>query len=44
VTTIQTREATKADDDPTEDIIQDGQEKVVDEDEAFFEEEDADGN
>ncbi len=43
VTTIQTREATEANDDPTEDIIHDGQEKVADEDGASFEEDDADG-
>jgi hypothetical protein len=43
VTTIQTREATKANDDPTEEIVYDGEEKVVDEDEASLEEEDADG-
>jgi hypothetical protein len=42
VTTIQTREATKADDDPAEDIINDGQGKVADEDNAFLEEDDAD--
>ncbi len=44
MTTIQTREATFADDDPREDIIHDGQDKVADEDEASFEEGDADGN
>ncbi len=43
MTTIQTREANKANDDPTEDIIHDCQEKVADEDEASFEEDDADG-
>jgi hypothetical protein len=37
MTTIQTREATNADDDPREDIIDDGQDKVADEDEASFE-------
>ncbi len=42
VTTIQTREVTKADDDPTEDIIHDGQENLADEDEASFEKEDVD--
>ncbi len=42
VTTIQTREATNADDDPKEDIIDDGQDKVADEDAASFEEGDAD--
>jgi hypothetical protein len=40
---IQTREATKANNDPAEDIIHDGQKKVVDEDKASFEEDDADG-
>ncbi len=43
MTTTQTIEATKAHDDPTEDIIHDGQEKVADQDEASFEEDDADG-
>jgi hypothetical protein len=44
VTIIQTRETTNADDDPRKDIIHDGQDKVADEDEASFEEGDADGN
>jgi hypothetical protein len=44
VTTIQTSKATKTDDDPAEDIIHDGQDKVVVEDEATFEEGDADRN
>jgi hypothetical protein len=44
VTTLQTREATNASDDPVEDIIHDGQEKVADEDETSFEEDDADEN
>ncbi len=43
VPTIQTREATQADNDPAEDIIHHGQEKVADEDKASFEEDDADG-
>jgi hypothetical protein len=45
VTTIQTREASNADDDPGEDtIIHDGQDKLADKDKASFEEGDADGN
>jgi hypothetical protein len=43
VTTIQTREATNANDDPTEEVVYDGEEKVADEEEASLEEEDADG-
>jgi hypothetical protein len=43
VTTIQTREANTANDDPAEEIIYDGEEKVADEDGASLEEEDADG-
>ncbi len=43
MTTIQTREATKTNDDPTEEIVYDGEEKVADEDKASLEEEDADG-
>ncbi len=43
MTTIQTREATTANDDPTEEIVYDGEEKVADEDEASLEEEDTDG-
>ena len=43
MTTIQTREATKANDDPTEEVVYDGEEKVADEDEASLEEDDADG-
>jgi hypothetical protein len=42
VTTIQTREAAGANDDPTEAIVYDGEEKVADEDEASLEEDDAD--
>ncbi len=42
MTTIQTREATTANDDPTEEIVYDGEEKVVDEDKASLEEDDAD--
>jgi hypothetical protein len=34
VTTIQTREATKANDDPAEEVVKDGEEKVADEDKA----------
>ncbi len=41
VTTIQTSEATKANDDPLEEIVYDGEEKVADEDEAYMEEDDA---
>jgi hypothetical protein len=43
VPTIQTREATKTNDDPAEDVVHDGEEKVVDEDEASLEEDDAVG-
>jgi hypothetical protein len=43
VTTIQTREATKANDDPAEEVVYDGEEKVADEDKASLEEDDADG-
>jgi hypothetical protein len=42
VTTIQTREATKANDDPTEEIVYGGEEKVADDDKASLEEDDAD--
>ncbi len=42
VTTIQTREATKAKDDPTEEIVHGGEEKVMDKDKASLEEDDAD--
>jgi hypothetical protein len=43
VITIQTREATKANDDPAEEVVYDGEEKVAVEDEASLEEDDADG-
>ncbi len=43
MTTIQTREATKANDDPTEEVVYDGEEKLVDEGKASLEEDDADG-
>ncbi len=43
VTTIQTREATKANDDPAEEIVYDDEEKVEDEDEASLVEDDTDG-
>ncbi len=43
MTTIQTREATKANDDPAEKVVYDGEEKVADEDKASLEEDDADG-
>jgi hypothetical protein len=36
VTTIQTREATKANDDPAEEVFYYGEEKVTDEDKAIF--------
>jgi hypothetical protein len=42
VTTIQTREAAKANDDPVEEVVYDGDKKVADEDEASLEEDDAD--
>jgi hypothetical protein len=42
VTTIQTREATTGNDNPAEEIVYDGEEKVADEDEASLEEDDAD--
>jgi hypothetical protein len=42
VTTIKTREVTKANDDPTDEIAYDVEEKVATEDNAFLEEEDAD--
>ncbi len=40
--TIQTREATNANDDPTEEVVYDGEEKVADEDKASSKEDDAD--
>ncbi len=43
MTTIQNREATKANDDPAKKIVYDGEEKVADEDEASLEKDDADG-
>jgi hypothetical protein len=43
VTTIKTREATKANDDPTEEVAYDSEEKVADEDEASLEEDDTNG-
>jgi hypothetical protein len=43
VTTIKTREVTKANDDPTDEIVYDVEEKVADKDKASLEEEDADG-
>ncbi len=42
MTTIQTRKATTGNDDPAEEIVYDGEEKVGDEEEASLEEEDAD--
>ncbi len=43
MTTIQTRESTTGNDDPAEEIVYDGEEKVANEDTASLEEEDADG-
>jgi hypothetical protein len=43
VASIQTREATTGNDDPTEEIVYHGEEKVADEDKASLEEDDADG-
>jgi hypothetical protein len=43
VSTIKTREVTKANDDPTDEIVYDVEEKVADEDKASLEEDDADG-
>jgi hypothetical protein len=43
MTTIQTREAMGANDDPVEEIVYDGEERVADEDKASLEEDDADG-
>ncbi len=42
MTIIQTKEATKANDDPAEEVVYDGEEKVADKDKASLEEEDAD--
>jgi hypothetical protein len=42
VTTVQTREATKANDDPAEEVVYDREEKVADDEEASLEEDDAD--
>ncbi len=41
--TIQTKKVTKANDDPAEQVVYDGEEKVADEDKASLEEDDADG-
>ncbi len=43
MTTIKTREVTKANDDPADEVVYDVEEKVADEDEASLEEEGADG-
>jgi hypothetical protein len=43
VTSINTREVTKANDDPADEFLHDGEEKVADEDKASVEEDDADG-
>ncbi len=43
MTTIETREVTKANDDSADEIVYDVEEKVADEDEASLEEDDADG-
>ncbi len=42
MTTILTRVATKANDDPAEEVVYDGEKKVANEDEASLEKEDAD--
>ena len=41
--TIQTRKATTSNDDPAEEVVYDGEEKVAEEDPASLEEDDADG-
>ncbi len=43
MTTIKTREVTKTNDDPADEIVYDVEEKLADEDKAFLEEDDADG-
>jgi hypothetical protein len=43
VTSINTREVTKANDDPADAFLHDSEEKVGDEDKASVEEDDADG-
>ena len=43
MTTIKTREVTKANDDPVDETVYDVEEKVVDGDKASLEEDDADG-
>ncbi len=43
MTSITTREVTKANDDPADEFLHDGEEKVADEDKASVEEDDADG-
>ncbi len=43
MTTIKTREVTKANDDPADEIVYDVEEKMADEDEASLKEDDADG-
>ncbi len=43
MTTIKTREVTKANVDPANEIVYDVEERVADEDKASLEEEDADG-
>ncbi len=42
MTTIETREVTKANDDPADEIVYDVEEKVADEDKASLKEDDAD--
>ena len=42
MTSINTREVTKANDDPADEFLHDGEEKVADEDKASLEEDDAD--
>jgi hypothetical protein len=43
VITIKSREVTKANDDPADEIVYDVEEKVADEDKAYLEEDNADG-
>ncbi len=43
MTTIKTKEITKANNDPADEIVYDVEEKVADEDKASLEEDDADG-
>ncbi len=43
MTSINTREVTKVNDDPADEFLHDGEEKVADEDKASGEEDEADG-